>query len=46
MDLIFYLLIALIVAGVAYTLYRQFYLKDTKKRVHKKPHFTLKIEPE
>lgn len=46
MDLLVYLLIALIIAIVAYTFYRQFYLKNTGKRLPKKPHFTLKIEPE
>lgn len=46
MNSVGYLLIGLIITMGAYTFYRQVFLKNNKKITPKKPHFTLKIEPE
>lgn len=41
-----YLLIALSISVVIYGIYRYTFLKNPKKKLPRKPHFTLKIEPE
>ncbi len=41
-----FLLIGLGISAVIYILYRHTFLKTPKKKVPRKPHFTLKIEPE
>lgn len=41
-----YLFVALIISAVIYGIYRYTFLKSPKKKLPRKPHFTLKIEPE
>jgi len=41
-----YLLIALSISAMIYAIYRYTFLKSPKKKLPRKPHFTLKIEPE
>lgn len=46
MEAIGYLVIALVVMVIAYTVYRVTFLAKPKFKHPHKPHFTLKIEPE
>lgn len=41
-----YLLMVLGISVVVYLFYRYIFLKNPKKKLPHKPHFTLKIEPE
>ncbi|WP_294896695.1 MULTISPECIES: hypothetical protein [Sulfuricurvum] len=41
-----FLIIGLGISFIVYIVYRHTFLKTPKKKLPRKPHFTLKIEPE
>lgn len=46
MGKINFLIIGLGISVIIYAVYRHTFLKNPKKKIPPKPHFTLKIEPE